>query len=153
MSNCPSCDSKNTKTLAMIWAGGSRTGQSGFGGVSVSTSGRISVGGGRGRSASQSHLAAGCAPPKNSSMPKSVVVVLFLMFAMPLLKGALSVFSEPKLMDGILNFIICAPLLGLLIWGLIKLYAKMESQNKTALSNYSKTWMCLRCGTQFKPYD
>jgi hypothetical protein len=86
-------------------------------------------------------------------MPKIVVAVLFLMFAMPLLKGALSVFSEPKLMDGILNFIICAPLLGLLIWGLIKLYAKMESQNKTALSNYSKTWMCLRCGTQFKPYD
>lgn len=153
MSNCPSCDSKNTKTLAMVWAGGGRQGKSGFSGISVSTSGRVSVGVGRGRSSSQSHLAASCAPPKLSSLPKIVIGVLFIIFVVPLLKGILSVFSEPKLLDGILNFFICAPLLGLLIWGLIKIYKKMDAQNKAALSDYYKTWICLRCGTQFKPYD
>lgn len=152
MSKCPNCNSSNIKTLNMVWLGGTRSGTSGFGGVGVSTSGRITVGGGRGRSSSQSNLAATCAPPQKSSMPKIIVGLLGIMFVPPLFSGALSIFTEPKLLHGVLNFIVCAPLLGLLLWGLMKLYRKLDGNNKQAQADYARTWICLKCNTRFIPY-
>lgn len=149
MSSCPDCNSSNTKKMQMVWASGSRRSQRKSTGVGLSTRGTVGFGVGRGSSQSQSHLAAACAPPKASSLPKIIVGLIGLMFIPPLLSGVLSVFSEPKLIHGILNFIVCAPLLGLLIFGLVKLYRKMDEKNKQAQSNYSKTWICLKCGSTF----
>jgi len=149
MSNCPSCNSSNTKKMQMVWAGGSRVSQRRSTGVGLSSRGTIGVGVGRGTSHSQSHLAAACAPPKTSLVPKIIIGLIALMFIPSLLSGVLSVFSEPKLMDGILNFIVSAPLLGLLIFGLIKLYKKLDEQNKQKQSDYSKTWVCLKCGNTY----
>lgn len=150
MSNCPDCNSSNTKKMQMVWASGSRRSQSKSTGVGISTRGTIGLGIGRGSSQSQSHLAAACAPPKASLVPKIIIGLIALMFIPSLLSGVLSVFSEPKLMDGILNFIVCAPLLGLLLFGLMKLYKKMDEKNKQAQSDYSKTWVCLKCGKTFQ---
>ncbi len=152
MANCPSCNSSNTKTLNMVWSGGTRNGKSGFGGVGISTSGRITVGGGRGRSSSQSNLAATCAPPKKSSLPKLVILVLVLMFWIPLFSAVVSVFSAPTFFKGLGTFVVTAPLLGLLTYGLIRLYRKMNATAKNAESNYARTWICLKCGSRFIPY-
>lgn len=153
MSKCPNCNSSNTKTLNMVWSSGTRNGKSGFGGLGISTSGRVTLGGGRGRSSSQSNLAATCAPPQKSSMPKIIVGLLGIMFVPPLFSGVLSIFTEPKLLHGILNFVVCAPLLGLLVWGLMKLYRKLDGNNKQAQANYARTWICLKCNTRFIPYS
>ena len=149
MSNCPDCNSSNTKKMQMVWASGSRRSQSKSTGVGISTRGTIGLGVGRGSSQSQSHLAAACAPPKASLVPKIIIGLIALMFIPSLLSGVLSVFSEPKLMDGILNFIVSAPLLGLLIFGLIKLYKKLDEKNKQKQSDYSKAWVCLKCGNTY----
>ena len=87
MSNCPSCQSSNTKKMAMVWAGGSRTGQSRSTGIGVSSRGTIGIGASRGRSSSQSHLAAACAPPQKSSLAKIVAAILFVMFWIPAFSG------------------------------------------------------------------
>lgn len=100
----------------MVWLSGTRNGKSGFGGLGISTSGRVTLGGGRGRSSSQSNLATTCAPPQKSSMPKIIVGLLGIMFVPPLFSGALSIFTEPKLLHGILNFVVCAPLLKPKAW-------------------------------------
>lgn len=149
MSNCPSCNSSNTKKMQMVWASGSRTGKSRSTGIGLSSRGTIGLGVERGSSQSQSHLAAACAPPKASLIPKIIVGFIGLLFIPTLLSGVFSIFSEPKLIDGILNFIVCAPLLGLLIFGLIKLYKKLDEKNKQKQGDYSRTWVCLKCGSTF----
>ena len=149
--NCPSCNSSNTKTLSMVWSGGTRNGKSGFGGVGLSSSGRITVGGGKGSSTSQSNLAATCAPPKKSSLPKLVIFIIFIMLWIPLFAAVVSVFSTPTFFKGLGTFVITAPLLALLTYGLIKLYKRMSAKDKNAESNYSRTWICLRCGTRYIP--
>lgn len=149
MSVCPSCDSKNTKKLQMVWASGSRTGKNKSTGIGISSRGTIGVGIGSGSSTSQSHLAASCAPPKNSLTPKIVVGLIGVFIIPTLLSGVLSVFTEPRIADKFFNFIVSAPLFVLAIWGLFKLYKYLDQSNKKALNDYSNTWICLKCGTKY----
>ena len=152
MSNCPSCNSSNTKTLSMVWSGGTRNGRSGFSGVSVSTSGRVRVGGGRGSSTSQSNLAAACAPPKNGISAALIIGVLFVMFWLPLLGALLSVGDAPNFLHGFFTVVLIVPLLLLMGYGLIRLYKHLDKSNKERMQNYSRSWICLKCGTGFIPH-
>ena len=152
MSNCPSCNSSNTKTLSMVWSGGTRNGRSGFSGVSVSTSGRVRVGGGRGSSTSQSNLAAACAPPKKGISAALIIGVLFVMFWLPLLRALLSVGDAPNFLHGFFTVVLLVPLLLLMGYGLIRLYKHLDKSNKERMQNYSRSWICLKCGTGFIPH-
>ena len=152
MSNCPSCNSSNTKTLSMVWSGGTRNGRSGFSGVSVSTSGRVRVGGGRGSSTSQSKLAAACAPPKKGISAALIIGVLFVMFWLPLLGALLSVGDAPNFLHGFFTVVLLVPLLLLMGYGLIRLYKHLDKSNKERMQNYSRSWICLKCGTGFIPH-
>ncbi len=152
MSNCPSCNSSNTKTLSMVWSGGTRNGRSGFSGVSVSTSGRVRVGGGRGSSTSQSNLAAACAPPKKGISAALIIGVLFVMFWLPLLGALLSVRDAPNFLHGFFTVVLLVPLLLLMGYGLIRLYKHLDKSNKERMQNYSRSWICLKCGTGFIPH-
>lgn len=144
--NCPSCNSTNTKKMQMVWAGGTRTGQSRSTGVGVSTRGTIGVGAGRGQSFSQSHLAAACAPPKKSKMPFYVTLVLFLVFWLPMFKVVLSGFTDGHLMSAIFGL----PILGLISFGLFKLHVHLGKKNKQEIEAYSRTWVCLKCGHTYE---
>ena len=152
MSNCPSCNSSNTKTLSMVWSGGTRNGRSGFSGVSVSTSGRVRVGGGRGSSTSQSNLAAACAPPKKGISAALIIGVLFVMFWLPLLGALLSVGDAPNFLHGFFTVVLLVPLLLLMGYGLIRLYKHLDKSNKERMQNYSRSWICLKCGTGVIPH-
>ena len=152
MSNCPSCNSSNTKTLSMVWSGGTRNGRSGFSGVSVSTSGRVRVGGGRGSSTSQSNLAAACAPPKKGISAALIIGVLFVMFWLPLLGALLSAGDAPNFLHGFFTVVLLVPLLLLMGYGLIRLYKHLDKSNKERMQNYSRSWICLKCGTGFIPH-
>lgn len=152
MSNCPSCNSSNTKTLSMVWSGGTRNGKSGFGGVGVSSSGRITVGGGKGSSTSQSNLAASCAPPKKGTSAILIAGALFVMFWLPLLGALLNVGDAPNFFHGFFTVVLLVPLLLLMGYGLIRLYKHLDKSNKERMQNYSRSWICLRCGARFIPY-
>lgn len=136
----------------MVWSGGTRNGKSGFSGVGISTGGRITVGGGRGRSSSQSNLAATCAPPKKGISATLIVGVLVVMFWMPTLGALLSVGDAPNFFHGFFTVILLVPLLLLMSYGLVKLYKYLDKSNKERMQNYSRSWICLKCGTRFIPY-
>lgn len=143
MADCPNCQSSNTKTKAMVWASGSRSSRGNYSGASVSTSGRVSLSGGGGGSTSQSHLAAACAPPKDSYVPKIIVFLAFFIVVMPFA----NVFLQVK--NPITSLLGFGVIIGG-IWGLHKLYKHLNKSNIQMLEDYSKTWLCLRCGEQFK---
>lgn len=124
-----------------------------FGGVGISTSGRISVGGGRGKSSSQSNLAATCAPPKKGISAILIVGVLFLIFWLPLLQALLSVGEAPSFIQGFFSAVLLVLLLLLVGYGLLRLYKYLDKSNKEKIQNYSRTWICLKCGTRFIPYE
>ena len=145
MSNCPSCNSGNTKKMQMVWAGGSRVSQRRSTGVGLSSRGTIGIGVGRGTSHSQSHLAAACAPPKKSRLPLVVVGVLFFMIWLPMFKVAISGLNDGHIMSAILGF----PVLALITFGLYRLYLYLAKKNNKEIDEYSKTWVCLKCGNTF----
>ena len=145
MSNCPDCKSGNTKKMQMVWASGSRRSQSKSTGVGISTRGTVGLGVGRGSSQSQSHLAAACAPPKKSKLPLIVTGILFFMFWLPIFKVVISGFDEGHLMGIIFGI----PILVLITFGLYKLYLYLAKKNNKDIEEYSKTWVCLKCGSTF----
>ncbi|MCU4495287.1 hypothetical protein KTI55_01695 [Acinetobacter ursingii] len=149
MTNCPNCNSSNTKTLHMVWMGGTRSGKSGFGGVGVSSSGRVSVGGGRGRSSSQSNLAAICAPPKKAISAKLIVGLLAVMFWLPLLLSLLNIGKSPNFLHGFFTVILVIPLLIIIGYGLIKLYKRLDAHNNKQINEYFDSWICLKCGCKY----
>ena len=153
MSNCPSCQSSNTKKMAMVWAGGSRTGQSRSTGIGVSSRGTIGIGASRGRSSSQSHLAAACAPPQKSSLAKIVAAILFVLFWIPAFSGVIGFLSSSSFVEGFFRIVLGVPILALVTYGIIKIYQKLDGESQQQISDYAKTWVCLRCGTQFIPND
>lgn len=135
----------------MVWMGGTRTGKTGFTGVGLSAGG-LSIGGGKGKTSSQSHLAAACAPPKSSIMPTLIPAVLFVLFWVPLFSTIISAFSAPRFFDGFFSFIIAAPLLALLSYGLYRLYKYLNENQKKVERDYARTWVCLKCGSKFIPF-
>ena len=145
MSTCPSCGSSNTKKMQMVWASGSRTGQSQSTGVGVSSRGTIGVGIGRGKSQSQSHLAAACAPPKRSKIPLISCAVFFILVCLPLFQMTLQGLSG----GGVLNAIFGLPLLVLSIYAVYRIYIYLDKKNNGKISDYGKTWICLKCGDTY----
>lgn len=151
MSNCPSCGSTNTKSKVMVFAGGTRQIGGSGGSVGMSSSGRVSVRSGRSSQTSQSMLAAGCTPPKPSILPKAVVGILVFLFWLPLFSGLVKSFNEPSVLHMILNVAVLSLILAAMTYGLVKLYKHLDRKNKQAIQDYADSWLCLRCGTSFKP--
>lgn len=147
MSDCPSCRSTDTKSKAMVYAGGTRQYGGASSSVGASSSGRISVRTGRSGHTSQSALAAACAPPAPSKMPKIVVGLLAFFVLMPMINTVLLTSSNGDTLNGVFAL----PIIGLMIFGLFKLYKYLDRKNKQAIQDYTQEWICLRCGTSFKP--
>ncbi|WP_119055319.1 DUF4199 domain-containing protein [Acinetobacter colistiniresistens] len=152
MSSCPSCGSNNTKTQQLVWMSGSRRGKSGFGGVSISNRGRITVGGGRGRSSSQSNLAASCAPPKRGMTLRTksalvafgvfVVIFMILINIFPdYIFNSESFFGKLLFLSAIVASVFAAR----------KYYVNNKGNENNLLQEYANSWICLKCGCKFNP--
>ena len=146
MSDCPSCNSRNTKKMQMVWAAGTRTSQRQSTGVGVSSRGTVGVGVGRGQTFSQSHLAAACAPPKRSKTPMVVTIILLLAFWAPMLGNVSKGLSDGRYMTVFFGSL----LLALMSFGLYKLYSYLDRSNKANEEAYSRMWVCLKCGNTFE---
>ncbi|MGR2922928.1 hypothetical protein [Acinetobacter sp. 1125_18A] len=143
---CPSCNSNNTKKKQIVWASGTRTGQKRSTGVGISTRGTIGLGVGKGRSFSQSHLAAICSPPQKSKIPIIVTGILFILFWIPTLKFVISSFNTGHLMSAVIGL----PILLLISFSLYKLFIFLGEKNKEEIKAYSRTWVCLKCGNTYE---
>lgn len=144
MQNCPSCQSDQFKKASLIHAEGISVGAAvgvGAGGVAGGVGGSTSI------------LAAKCAPPtkdKNAYMNRIGSWIL-LVFFVPLMIAtfAASSFSEVGLFWKVwagLGVAIAA-------WSGAKFEKAADASYRQATADYEKTYMCLRCGTFYKPFD
>ena len=67
------------------------------------------------------------------------------MFWLPMFKVVISGFNGGHIMSTILGF----PVLALITFGLYKLYLYLTKKNNKGIDEYSKTWVCLKCGNTF----
>lgn len=144
MRNCPSCQSDQIKKVALVHAEGIGVGA----GIGIGTGG---VGVGVGVSASA--LATKCAPPKKDkdAFMKQGGHVLLLVFFVPLL---IATFAAPSFSEVALVWKAWAALgFVLMAWLNFKFDKKAELDFQQAKADYDKTYMCIRCGTFYKPFD
>ena len=55
-------------------------------------------------------------------------------------------------LHGFFTVVLLVPLLLLMGYGLIRLYKHLDKSNKERMQNYSRSWICLKCGTGFIPH-
>lgn len=146
MSKCPSCNSTNTKTMKMIYMGGIRNSKGDMGGMSISTSGRVSFGIGKSRSKSISNLASMCAPPVTKSPISYAVGMFFLVLLLSSIISTLFLSIGIDISGGISFLGFC-----LALFFSFKTYENIKTEQKEATNNYENQWMCLKCGTKFIP--
>lgn len=148
MKNCPNCQSDQFKKATLINAEGQSV-TAGLG-VGVSAGG---IGAGFGGGVTSTALAAKCAPPKldKDAFAKQSGNWMLLIFFVPLIIAYLSTqsFSEVgffwKVWAG-LGFAYMA-------WMNHKFDKAYKDAFANSLADYEKTYMCLRCGTMFKPFE
>lgn len=140
MKCCPACNSDQIKKASLIAAEG----------VGVSIGGLVgSAGVNAGIGLNASALALRAAPPKRGSATKNLFWLLFIWangfvfgpqwFGL----GPDSDFAGWWVLGGIAA-----------IWGLIATNRSEAKQaHEKAMAEYQKVFMCLRCGTFYKPYE
>lgn len=148
--NCPHCKSDHCQTLPMIWNSGLSSGSS----TGVAYTFGVGATVAQGHSTSVTALAQQAAPPvRPSSSPVlfvllAAVVVFFLLLA--LVSAAVSyVVAAIFVFLGIV-------VLGVGVTGLVFLQKAKEQDIQSYnywFDIWQKTWMCLRCGTRFNPYQ
>lgn len=148
MNTCPVCESDQLKKATLVHAEGVAT--------TVGVGGAIGPGGlgvGVGRGVSTSALAAKCAPPKKvvPSPFGDAKMWQFLLVFIPFLFA----FAGQGDMSGISYF--------WLAWGVVgglflsskgwRAAEKAEAEHRQAVIDYENTYMCLRCGHLFQPFE
>jgi hypothetical protein len=137
MQTCPKCEGDQVKKASLIHAEGI-----GFvRGAGIGTAG-IAVGAGT----SSTMIANKCAAPKREQSEFVGIFVAMVILLVVLLIAAPSValyYMGLVFLPGILIL----PFVG------IKQSRAATARHKLALAEYEKTFMCLRCGDLFKPFD
>ena len=148
MKNCPTCQSDQVKKTSLIHAEGvhSSVGV----GVGIASGG---VGAGVGVGASSSALAAACAPPKKDkdAFMKQSGGVLALIFVVPLFVATAAYGSWAE--TGFFWKAWAALGFTLMVWLNYKFDKTQEENFEQIKADYEKTYMCLRCGHFYKPFE
>lgn len=138
MKCCPSCQSDQIKKASLVYAenvGIAAGGMVGSAGVNV------------GAGASMSGLALKAAPPKKQQNYGASTYLLGAVWLFPIFyrldHGGINTFWG---WWGGIGFLIIMVILGLK-------GSKEEKVHKQAMAEYEKVFMCLRCGTFYKPYE
>lgn len=145
--DCPTCNSKSTKKLSMVYAQGTRNYNSRTSGSSVSSRGTLSGRSGSRASSSQSALAAAASPPTPSRIPKVVAFIFAIMFVFPFLLLASSSDDSMSIWARILALI---PLVvfSAATYFIYKFLSKSHEKRK---ADWDRAWICLRCGGVYDP--
>lgn len=137
MKNCPSCQSDQIKKASLVRDEGIRAG----GGIGLGHGG-VAVGAG----VSSSMLAAKCLPPAREQSPfVRMVLSLFVLLVLT------AIFFPDWL--GYFVLYVFLPSIFIVPFIAFKQSSQMKARYETALADYEKTFMCLRCGTFYKPFD
>lgn len=131
--NCPTCGSRNTKSLQVIYESGQRVGRSTRNSLYASLSGSVWAGRSTTESHSSSLISAHAAPP--APLPWPVIGI-------PLVVGVV-VFHWPIWVVPVVMFSIA------ILYGSSNAWA----QRLKEANDWHKSFQCLRCGTVFMPEE
>ena len=145
--DCPTCNSKSTKKLSMVYAQGTRNYNSRTSGSSVSSRGTLSGRSGSRASSSQSALAAAAAPPMPSRIPKIVALILTIIFILPSFTFAFSTTQDISIWARILA-ILTLIVFSAATYFIYKFLSKSHEKRK---ADWDRAWICLRCGGVYDP--
>lgn len=151
MADCPSCNSKNTKTLRMIWLSGTRNSTGKSGRVGMSSRGTVWVSRGAGASRSQSAAAQAASPPDLKKPMSPWIGVLLVFFLTHLVLSAMINTILPSLWFAVLigDGVACY-----FAYNFFKVgFDAANLQNLRAIEQYEKSWMCMRCGNVYTADD
>jgi len=132
--NCPTCGSRNTKSLKVIYESGQRTGLARRGSLYGSLSGSLWAGLSTTESHSSSLIAAHAAPSA------SVVPFSWSSIGIPLFIGVIF-FDWPGWVIPVVIFSLA------ILYGISDIYAHQLN----SMSDWHKKFQCLRCGAVFIP--
>lgn len=132
--NCPTCGSRNTRSLKIIYESGQRTGRSRRRSLYGSLSGSLWAGFSTTESHSSSLIAAHAAP----DVP--VVPFSWSSIGVPLFIGVIF-FDWPGWIIPVIMFSLA------ILYGISDIYA----QQLSAMNDWHKKFQCLRCGKVFIP--
>lgn len=132
--NCPSCGSRNTKSLSIIFESGQRHGRATRNSLWASLSGAVLVGRSTTSSHSSSLLANSAAPPPGQ-------------FPWPIIGWPLFI--------GVIFFKWSVWIIPMVMFGVAILYGGSEHYNllQKERAIWQQTFRCLRCGKTFLPND
>src|SRR5215213_4412547 len=147
---CPSCNSNDTQSFEMVY----KTGTS-FGKIqTVSYNHELGLSTGSANTSSQTILASNINPPIKPQENTIFVVIFTLIVAPWLIAIYISTNNSADRMYGFLFGCICTFLVTLFILIFYKRWSKeiskQRNEYKSAIANWLRTWICLRCGTTWK---
>ncbi len=152
--NCPHCKSDQCQTLPMIWQSGISSGTS----TGVAYTFGVGATIAQGYSNSSTALARQAAPPNHPPSRVGAAVLL----CVPTLLGA--VVATACLISGspagavlaflcfLFSVVMLLPAIGFIVWA-VKQHEKEKAGFLYWWDIWNKTWMCIRCGTRFNPYQ
>ena len=146
---CPNCNSSNTMRLAIAYQTGTSTGT--FQGLGTDIGG--DVGGFGGLTSKQTLFAKQASPPsKPPSHPAGLILfglgALCAFFACAYYSGEFA-FDPSKIWIVVLIAGVIFLLIGTII--LVEDHQKKKSMHELALMHWARQWICLKCGSKFKP--
>ncbi len=158
---CPNCNSDDTSTLKMVWMSGTSDIQSKMTGVGVGVTGHglgIGAGVGKTKGTSKTLLSQAAQPPLPPKYTEALVVALLagLGVAFFLFMGLLSDASSDGEIGVVYEWTIMIAASAVAV-AVYKVTSKSNANSKKAYENrlaeYERQWICLRCGSKFKPTD